>query len=130
MENLTQMTLTKLTAAETYKLHLQKVRRQNAIDRMTAEVQADIKRVQALYTEGSTKRLQPAPEPTFKEATQYTVTHLPGGAKASVAAEKGARTRRERQGRVLDMSPEAVAKREARRVRRAARKARKAAALA
>jgi hypothetical protein len=130
MESLTQMTLTKLTAAETYKLHLQKVRRQNAIDRMTAEVQADIKRIQALYAEGSTKRLQPAPEPTFKEAATFTTTRLPGGAEASVAAEKGARTRRERQGRVLDMSPEAVAKREARRARRAARKARKAAALA
>jgi hypothetical protein len=126
MENLTQMTLTKLTPAQTYALHLQKVRRQNAIDRMTAEVQADIKRVQALYTEGSTKRLQPAPEPTFKEATTYTVTHLAGGLEASVAASKAAKTRR---ARVLDMSAEAVAKREARRVRRAARKARKAAAL-
>jgi len=93
------MTLTKLTPAEVYKLHLRQVRRQNAIERMTAEVQADIARVQALYAEGSTKRLQPAPELTFKEATQFTTTRLPGGAKASVSAEKGARTRRERQGR-------------------------------
>ncbi len=122
------MTLTKLTPAQAYDLHVQTVRRNAAIERQRQEIQADIARVQALYTEGAGRREPVVAKPQYKEAAAYTVTRLPGGLDASVAAEKGARTRRERQGRVLDMSPEAVAKREARRARRAARKARKAAA--
>jgi hypothetical protein len=121
----TQPATARLTSAEVYKRHIQTVRRNAAIERQRAEVQADISRVQALYQEGSKRRLQAPVEPSFKEATAYTVTQLPGGVKASKAAEKAAVTRRKR---VLDMSPEAVAKREKRRARRAARKARQAAA--
>ena len=115
----------RLTVAEAYKRHIQTVRRNAAIERQRVEVQGDISRVQALYTEGSLKRQQAAPAPTYKEAATYVTTKLPGGAKASIAAEKAAVTRRKR---VLDESPEAVAKREKRRARRAARKLRQAAA--
>ncbi len=118
----------KLTASEAYNEHIKTVRRNAAIERQRQDYQADIKRVLALYAEGSTKRLQSTPVQTFTEAKAYAVVKLPGGLDASVAAEKGARTRRERQGRVLDMSPEAVAKREKRRARRQARKERQAAA--
>jgi len=115
----------RLTVQQAYALHVERTRRNAAIERQRVEVQADIARVQELYTEGSLKRQQAAPAPTYKEAATYVTTRLPGGAKASLAAEKAAVTRRKRE---LDMSPEAVAKREKRRERRAARKARQAAA--
>ena len=126
MKKLNEMTLTKLTPAEAYKRHIETVRRNAAIERQRVEVQADIARVQALYTEGAGRKEPVVAKPQFTEAKAYTVTHLAGGLNASMAAEKGAATRR---GRNLDMSPEAVAKREKRRARRAARKARQAAAL-
>jgi hypothetical protein len=128
MKNLNELTLAKLTPAEAYKRHIETVRRNAAIERQRVEIQADIARVQALYTDGAGRKEPVVTKPQYKEAAAYTVVKLPGGLDASVAAEKGARTRRERSTRVLDMSPEAVAKREARRARRAARKARKAAA--
>ncbi len=127
-KNLNQMTLTKLTPAQAYDLHVQTVRRNAAIERQRQEIQADIVRVQALYTEGAGRREPVVAKPQYKEAAAYTVTRLPGGLDASVAAEKGARTRRERATRVLDMSPEAVARRERRRARRQVRKERQAAA--
>jgi hypothetical protein len=120
----TQPATARLTPAEAYKRHIQTVRRNAAIERQRVEVRADIERVQALYAEGSKRRLQAPVAPAFKESQTYTVQHLAGGLEASVAAEKAAVTRRKR---VLDMSPEAVAKREKRRAARAARKARKAA---
>ncbi len=125
MKNLNELTLAKLTPAEAYKRHIETVRRNAAIERQRLEVQADIARVQALYTEGAGRKEPVVAKPQFTEAKAYTVTRLPGGLEASKAAEKGAATRR---GRNLDMSPEAVAKREKRRARRAARKARQAAA--
>ena len=114
----------RLTVAEAYNRHIQTVRRNAAIERQRVEVQADIARVQALYTEGAGRKEAPKVKPQYTEATTYVTTKLPGGAKASLAAEKAAVTRRKR---VLDESPEAVAKREKRRARRAARKARQAA---
>ena len=114
----------KLSVAQAYANHIARVRRQAAIDRHTAESRAETQRVLDLYENGSLKRKQPEPEPAFKPASTYVTTRLPGGAKASLAAEKAAVTRRKR---VLDESPEAVAKREKRRARRAARKARQAA---
>ncbi len=118
--------MSKLSPAAAYAKQKWEDRRQAALDRINdPAIQAEVQRIQALYAEGSTRRQQPAPAPQFKEASTYTVTRLPGGAKASKAAEKAAATRR---GRPLDESPEAVAKRERRRARRAARKARQAAA--
>jgi hypothetical protein len=121
----TKLATARLTAAETYKRHIQTVRRQAAIDRRTAEAQADIARVQALYAEGAPRKAPVEVKPQFKEAATYTVTQLHGGLKASLAADKASVTRR---SRALDQSPEAVQKREQRRARRAARKARQAAA--
>jgi hypothetical protein len=121
----TQPALARLTPAETYNEYIKRVRRNAAIERQRVEVRADIERVQALYAEGSNKRLQPTPAPAFTEASAFTVNRLAGGLEASVAAEKATKTRR---ARVLDNSPEAEAKREKRRARRAARKARQAAA--
>jgi hypothetical protein len=126
MKNLNELTLAKLTPAEAYKRHIETVRRNAAIERQRVEIQADIARVQALYTDGAGRKEPVVAKPQYKEAAAYTVTRLPGGLEASKAAEKGAATRR---GRNLDMSPEAVAKREKRRARRAARKARQAAAV-
>ena len=114
----------RLTVAEAYKRHIKTVRRNAAIERQRVEVQADVQRLQDLYANGSLKRKQEAPAPTYKEADTYVTTKLPGGAKASLAAEKAAVTRRKR---VLDESPEAEARRARRRERRAARKARQAA---
>ena len=125
---MTQTATARLTPAEAYNEHIKRVRLQAAIDRRTAESRADTQRVLDLYTNGAPRKEPVVVKPQFTEAAAYTVTRLPGGLEASKAAEKGARTRRERTTRVLDMSPEAVAKREARRARRAARKARKAAA--
>ena len=113
----------RLTVAEAYNRHIQTVRRNAAIERQRVEVQADIARVQALYAEGAPRKAPVEVKPQFKEAATFTVTTLPGGLKASKAAEKGAVTRRKRE---LDMSPEAVAKREKRRERRAQRKLRQA----
>jgi len=113
MENVTP--LARLTPAEVYKLHIQKVRRNAAIERQAKEIQADVARVQALYTEGSTRKAAPAPAPQFTEATSYTVTRLPGGAALSG---------RKRSAASADAATEA--KRERRRARRAARKARQA----
>ena len=106
----------RLTPAEAYKLHIATVRRNAAIERQRQDYQADIARVQALYKEGSKRRLQAPAAPAVKEPEAYTVTRLPGGAKASK--------------RQLDMSPEAVARREKRRQQRAARKAKREAAAA
>ncbi len=91
-------------------------RRNEAIARQAAEVQADIARVQALYDAPVAKPVAPAPAPTFTEATEYTVTRLPGGA---------SKARRGRQPK--DTSAEAELKRARRRQRRAERKARQAA---
>jgi hypothetical protein len=121
----TELATARLTAAEVYKRHIQTVRRQAAIDRRTAEAQAYIARIQALYAEGSGRKAPVEVKPQFKEAATYTVTQLHGGLKASLAADKASATRR---SRALDQSPEAVAKRDQRRARRAARKARQAAA--
>jgi hypothetical protein len=128
MKNLNELTLAKLTPAEAYKRHIQTVRRNAAIERQRVEVQADLARLQALYTEGAGRKEPVVVKPQYKEAAAYTITRLAGGLEASKAAEKGARTRRERSTRVLDMSPEAVEKREKRRARRQARKQRQAAA--
>jgi hypothetical protein len=115
----------RLSPAEAYKLHLQSVRRNAAIERQRQDYKADVARIQALYAEGAPRKAPAVVAPQFTEAGAYTVTRLPGGLKASAAADKAAATRRKR---VLDESPEAVAKREKRRARRAARKARQAAA--
>ena len=127
MEKTPQVTqaTARLTASETYARHAAQVRRNAAIERQRVEVRAEIDRVQALYAEGSTKRLQPTPAPAFTTAARFTVERLAGGLASSVAADKAAVTRR---ARVQDTSPEAEAKREKRRARRAARKARQAAA--
>ncbi len=125
MKNLNELTLAKLTPAEAYKRHIETVRRNAAIERQRVEIQADIARVQALYTDGAGRKEPVVAKPQYKEAAAYTVVKLPGGLEASKAAEKGAATRR---GRNLDMSPEAVEKREKRRARRQARKQRQAAA--
>jgi hypothetical protein len=117
----------KLTVAEVYKRHIATVRRNAAIERQRVEVQADIARVQALYTEGAGRKAPVVVKPQFTEASAYVTTKLPGGAAASKAATKAAATRRKRE---LDMSPEAVAKREKRRARRQARKERQAQAAA
>jgi hypothetical protein len=124
MEKTTQATA-RLTASETYARHAAQVRRNAAIERQRVEVRAEIDRVQALYAEGSTKRLQPTPAPAFTTAARFTVERLAGGLASSVAADRAASTRRKR---VLDESPEAIEKREKRRQRRLARKARQAAA--
>jgi hypothetical protein len=125
MAQTTQPALARLTPAETYNQYIKRVRRNAAIERQRVEVRADIERVQALYAEGAPRKAPVAVAPQFTETTTYTVTHLAGGLKASVAADKAAVTRRKR---VLDNSPEAEAKREKRRARRAARKARQVAA--
>jgi hypothetical protein len=125
MDQTTQLATARLTSAEAYKRHIQTVRRNAAIERQRIEVRADIERVQALYAEGAPRKAPVEVAPQFTETSTYTVTHLAGGLKASVAADKAAVTRRKR---VLDNSPEAEAKREKRRARRAARKARQAAA--
>jgi hypothetical protein len=124
MEKTTQATA-RLTASETYARHAAQVRRNAAIERQRVEVRADIERLQALYTQGAPRKAPVAVAPQFKEAAAFTTTHLPGGLKASAAADRAASTRR---ARSLDMSEEAVAKREKRRQRRLARKARQAAA--
>jgi hypothetical protein len=123
----TQTATARLTSAETYNEYIKRVRRNAAIERQRLEVRADIERVQALYAEGSNKRLQPTPAPAFTEASAFTVKRLAGGLEASVASEKAVKTRR---ARVLDNSPEAEAKRARRRARRQARKERQAAAQA
>jgi hypothetical protein len=125
MAQTTQPATARLTPAETYNQYIKRVRRNAAIERQRVEVRADIERVQALYAEGAPRKAPVAVVPQFTETATYTVTHLAGGLKASVAADKAAVTRRKR---VLDNSPEAEAKREKRRARRAARKARQAAA--
>ena len=120
-------TTAKLSPAAAYAKQKWEDRRQAALDRINdPAIQAEVKRVQELYAQGAPRKAPVEVKPQFKQATTFTVTRLAGGAKASKAAEKAAATRR---GRPLDMSPEAVAKREKRRARRAARKARKAAAL-
>ena len=116
----TELATARLTTAEVYKRHAQTVRRNAAIERQRQDYQADIARVQALYTEGSSRKAPVVAKPQFKQAATYTVTQLPGGAKASAAAEKAAATRR---SRAKDTSPEAEARRAKRRARRAARKA-------
>ena len=128
MAQTTNPTTQKLTASEAYNLHVKKTRIQATIDRRTAESRADTQRVLDLYTNGAPRKEPVVVKPQYTEAAAYTVTHLPGGLEASKAAEKGARTRRERTTRVLDMSPEAVQRRERRRARRQARKQRQAAA--
>ncbi len=127
MKNLNELTLAKLTPAQAYDLHIRKVRIQAAIDRRTAESRADTQRVLDLYTHGAGRKAPAEVKPQFKEAATYTVTKLPGGLKASVSAEKAAKTRK---ARVLDMSPEAVERRERRRARRQARRQRQQAAQA
>ena len=124
MEKTTQATA-RLTSAQAYALHAQKVRRDAAVERQRAEIQADIARLNDLYANGSLKRPGAKPEPQFKEAARFTVERLAGGLASSVAADRAASTRRKR---VLDESPEAIEKREKRRQRRLARKARQAAA--
>lgn len=118
---------TKLSPAAAYAKQKWEDRRQAALDRINdPAIQAEVQRIQALYAEGAPRKAPVEVKPQFKEASTFTVTRLPGGLKASKAADKAAVTRRTR---VLDNSPEAVAKREKRRARRAARKARKASAL-
>ena len=113
MDNLTP--LTRLTPAEAYKRQVQADRRQAAIERRTAEGQAEVARLLDLYANGSLKRRSaeaaPVPEPT-----SYTVKRLPGGAALSG---------RKRSAASADEATEA--KRAKRRERRAARKARQAA---
>jgi hypothetical protein len=116
----TELSTARLTAAQAYNLHIQKVRRDAAVERQRQDYQADIARVQALYAEGASRKAPTVVKPQFKQAATYTVTQLPGGAKASAAAEKAAATRR---SRAKDTSPEAEARRAKRRARRAARKA-------
>jgi hypothetical protein len=125
MAQTTPLATARLTPAETYNQYIKRVRRNAAIERQRVEVRADIERVQALYAEGAPRKAPVEVAPQFTESATFKVTKLAGGLKASVAADKAAVTRRKRE---LDMSPEAVAKREKRRARRAARKARQAAA--
>ncbi len=129
-KNLNSVTLAKLTPAQAYNEHIKRVRLQAAIDRRTAESRADTQRVLDLYTHGAGRKAPVEAKPQYKEAAAYTVVKLPGGLEASKAAEKGARTRRERSTRVLDMSPEAVERRERRRARRQDRRQRQQAAQA
>jgi hypothetical protein len=72
--------MNKLTTAEAYALQVKKDRRAAALDRNYGEA------VVVKTTEA----------PTFTPATTFTVTRLAGGMKARVAAEKAAKTRRER----------------------------------
>jgi len=121
----TNQATARLTTAQAYNLHIQKVRRDAAVERQRQDYQADIARIQALYAEGAPRKAPVEVKPQFTQAATYTVTQLAGGLAASVAADKAKVTRR---SRALDQSPEAVQKREQRRARRAARKARQAAA--
>ena len=93
--NQTTKTMTKLTPAQAYALQVKADRRQAALERIQDPlVQAEVQRINELYVSGSlNKRTQPQ-EPQFEEAKSFTVTRLPGGAKASKAAEKAAATRR------------------------------------
>jgi hypothetical protein len=117
MDNFTQLATARLTSAQTYALHAQKVRRDAAIERQRQDIQADLNRLADLYKNGSLKRAQPAPAPAFNSATSYTVTKLAGG--AALSGRKGRSAK--------DTSPEAEAKRERRRARRAARRQQKVA---
>jgi hypothetical protein len=123
MSQTTPEATARLTSAETYSAYIKRVRRNAAIERQRQDYQVDIARIQALYAEGAPRKTPVVVEPQFTEAAAYTTTRLSGGAKASAAADKAAVTRRKRE---LDMSPEALAKREKRRERRAARKLRQA----
>ena len=86
----------RLTTAKAYDLYIKRVRRSAAIERRGGEVRADNQRIQALYSEGAPRKAPGASKPGFKEASTYTVIELPGGVKASLAAEKAAATRRAR----------------------------------
>jgi hypothetical protein len=86
---------TKLTPAQAYALQAKEDRRQAALDRIQDPmVRAEANRIHELYTAGSLNRQPKAVEPQYKEATSFKVVQLPGGAKASKAAEKAAVTRR------------------------------------
>jgi hypothetical protein len=111
-------TFKRLTPAEAYKLNLEKVRRQAAIDRRTTEAQAYLQQVQELYTQGSPRKTPVEVKPQFAEATTFTVKQLAGGAALSG-----------RKRRPVASGDEATeAKRERRRARRLARRQRQTAA--
>jgi len=88
--------MTKLSPAEAYQRHLQSERRNAAIERQRADYQEDIARLLELYANGSLRRPGTKPERKVKEATSYTTTRLAGGLESSLAADKAAKTRRDR----------------------------------
>jgi hypothetical protein len=114
-------TFKRLTPAEAYKLNLEKVRRQAAIDRRTTEAQAYLQQVQELYTQGSPRKTPVEVKPQFAEATTFTVKQLAGGAALSGRKRRPATP-------AADLDAAAEAKRQKRRERRAARRQQKAAA--
>ena len=93
--------MSKLTPAQAYALQVKADRRQAALERaQDPAVRAELQRVNELYVSGSLNKKTQPQQPQFQEATTFTVTRLPGGAKASKAAEKAAATRRRnRQGK-------------------------------
>ena len=86
---------TKLTPAQAYAAQVKADRRQAALERIQDPIiQAEVQRISELYVSGGLNKKAKPQEPQFKEATTFTVTRLPGGVKASKAAEKAAATRR------------------------------------
>jgi hypothetical protein len=117
MDNLTQLATARLTPAQAYALDAQRVRRDAAIERQRLDYQADLARVQALYANGVGRKAKPVVEPTFTEATTFTVKQLAGGAALSGRKRRPVTP-------AADLDATAEAKRERRRARRLARKAR------
>jgi hypothetical protein len=84
----------KLTAAEAYAKQVKADRKADALARIQDPViQAEAQRIHDLYIGSPVRKAEPQ-KPEFKEATSFTLIRLPGGAKASKAAEKAAVTRR------------------------------------
>ena len=97
--------MTKLTTAQAYAAQAKADRRAAALDRQDPAIQADEARVRDIYTDAAALALtadgrrrvaKDGSNNENKRGPVAKVTRLPGGLKASLASEKGARTARAR----------------------------------
>lgn len=89
--------MAKITTAQAYKNQVKVDRRAAAAERRAPGVAAYDARVKEMYRGGTEQQHQKkAPETQVVDGRTYKVTRLAGGLKASLAAEKAARTMRAR----------------------------------
>ena len=89
--------MAKITAAEAYAAQVKADRRAAAAERRAPEVAAYDARVKRMYQGPTDTQVRRQPQRTeVVEGRTYKVTRLAGGLKASLAAEKAARTMRAR----------------------------------